>query len=72
MSIIVNPHNPKEENALLTFLESMKYEYAQVEDAVIITQNQQQEILMRDKQYEAGETETYTLDEVINHFGIKG
>jgi hypothetical protein len=71
MSIIVNPHNPQEEKALLTFLDSLKYEYAQADDIIILSPSQQQEILERDRQYEAGETEVYTLDQIINHFGIK-
>jgi hypothetical protein len=71
MSIIVNPHNQKEEKALLAFLESMKYEYTLADDAIILSPGQQQEILERDRQYEAGETKTYTLEQVINHFGIK-
>lgn len=71
MSIIVNPHNQKEEKALLAFLDSMKYEYTQADDATILSLSQQQEILERDRQYEAGETEAYTLDQVIKYFGIK-
>ena len=71
MSIIVNPHGQQEEKALLAFLDTMKYEYAQADDAIILSESEQQEILERDRQYEAGEIETYTLDQVINHFGIK-
>ncbi len=61
MSIIVNPHNPQEEKALLAFLESRKYEYTQADDAIILSPGQQREVLERDRQYEAGETEVYTL-----------
>ena len=71
MSIIVNPHNPQEEKALLAFLDNLKYEYTQADDTIALSANQQQEILKRDRQYEAGETETYTLDQVISYFGIK-
>jgi len=71
MSIIVNPHNPEEENALLAFLDSMKLDYIQAENDVLLSETQQQEILLRDKKYEAGEAETFTLNQVINHFGIK-
>jgi hypothetical protein len=31
----------------------------------------QREILDRDKQYEAGETETYSLEEIITYFKIE-
>ncbi len=71
MSIIVNPHSPQEEKALLSFLDSMKYDYTQADDAIILSSDQQQEILERDRRFEAGEIETYTLDQIINHFGIK-
>jgi hypothetical protein len=71
MSIVVNPHNQQEEKALLAFLDSMKYDYSQADDAIFLSEAQQQEILERDRQYEAGEAETFTLNQVINHFGIK-
>ncbi len=35
-----------------------------------LTDEQQQEILKRDKEYEAGETEIYSLEEIIRHFNI--
>jgi hypothetical protein len=72
MSIIVTPHNQKEEKALLAFLDSMKYEYVQAnDDAAIFSPAQQQELLERDRQFEAGEIETYTLEQVMNYFRIK-
>jgi PHD/YefM family antitoxin component YafN of YafNO toxin-antitoxin module len=71
MSIIVNPHNPKEEQALLAFLDSKKYDYTMDNETVLLSEAQKQEILERDRQYEAGETENYSLDEIIAHFNIK-
>jgi hypothetical protein len=71
MSIIVNPHNPKEEQALLAFLDSMKYDYTWDNDTFVLSEAQQKEILERDRQFESGETETYSLDEIIAHFNIK-
>jgi hypothetical protein len=71
MSIVVNPHNQQEEKALLAFLDGMKYDYSHADDAFFLSEAQQQEILDRDKQYEAGESETFTLNQVISHFGIK-
>ncbi|MBS1521599.1 MAG: addiction module protein [Bacteroidetes bacterium] len=70
MSIIVNPHNSKEEKALLAFLDSMKYDYVRDNETFILSEAQQQEILERDREYEAGKTETYSLDEIIAHFNI--
>jgi len=71
MTIVVNPHNPQEEKALLTFLDSMKYDYSQEDEALILSEAQQKEVLERDREYEAGETETYSIDEIIAHFNSK-
>ena len=71
MSIIVNPHDPKEEQALLAFLDSRKYDYTRDNETTLLSEAQQQEILERDRQFEAGEAETYSLDEIITHFNIK-
>lgn len=71
MSIIVNPHTPQEEQALLSFLDNMKYEYSQEDDTFVLSEAQQKEILERDREYEAGKTETYSIDEIIAHFNIK-
>ncbi|MEP6613696.1 MAG: hypothetical protein ABJA76_17465 [Mucilaginibacter sp.] len=71
MTIVVNPHNPQEEQALLAFLDSMKYDYATEDESFLLSDAQQQEILERDRQYEAGEAENYSLNEIIAHFNIK-
>lgn len=70
MTIVVNPHNPTEEKALLAFLDSMKLDYTKEDSLTILSEMQQQEILERDRQYEAGEMKSYSLDEVITHFNI--
>lgn len=71
MTIVVNPHNPKEEQALLAFLDNMKYDYSCGDEIFVLSEAQQKEILARDREYETGETETYTIDEIIAHFNIK-
>ena len=71
MTIVVNPHSPQEEQALLAFLDSMKYDYSREDETYVLSEAQQKEILERDREYEAGETETYSIDEVIAHFNIK-
>jgi hypothetical protein len=71
MTIVVNPHNPQEERALLAFLDNMKYDYSREEETFVLSESQQKEILERDREYEAGETETYSVDEIIAHFNIK-
>lgn len=69
MTIVVNTHNQQEESALLAFLDQMKYEY--VKGDIALSAEQQQEILDRDREFEAGKTESYSLDEIIAHFNIK-
>ena len=71
MTIIVTPHNSQEEKALLAFLDSMKYDYSQEDETLVLSEAQQKEILERDREYEAGETETYSIEEVIAHFNVK-
>jgi hypothetical protein len=71
MSIVVNPHNQQEEQALLSFLDNMKYDYTKDSSDVFLSDAQQLEILERDRQYEAGEAEVYSLAEIIAHFNLK-
>ncbi|MDB5156462.1 MAG: hypothetical protein JWR50_1169 [Mucilaginibacter sp.] len=72
MTIVVNPHNQQEESALLAFLDQMKYDYVREDkENSLLSTAQQEEVLNRDKEFEAGETETYSLDEIIAHFNIK-
>ena len=71
MTIVVNPHNQQEEKALRSFLDSMKYDYSQEDEALILSEALQNEILERDREYEAGETEIFSIDEIIAHFNIK-
>jgi hypothetical protein len=70
MSIVVNPHNQQEEQELLAFLDRMHYDYSQVE-TTILSDTQQQEILERDRQYEAGKAEVFIFNEFLAHFDIK-
>jgi hypothetical protein len=71
MTIVVTPHNQQEERALLAFLDNMQYDYSKEDDTFVLSEAEQKEILERDREYEAGETETYSIDEVIAHFNIK-
>ena len=72
MTIVVNPHNQQEESALLAFLDQMKYDYVKEgHENNLLSTAQQEEVLNRDREFEAGETETYSLDEIIAHFNIK-
>ena len=72
MTIIVNPHSLREEQEILAFLDSMNYEYITENNVTTLSEIQLLEILDRDRQYEAGEIKSYSLDEVIAHFNIGG
>ncbi|MGZ3778104.1 MAG: hypothetical protein ACXVI9_11215, partial [Mucilaginibacter sp.] len=52
-------------------LDSMKYDYSRENDTFVLSDSQQKEILERDRAFEAGETETYSIDEIIAHFQLK-
>ena len=69
MSIIVNPHSQQEEQALLAFLDELHLDYTRQE--LTISDAQLQEILERDRKYEAGETDVFTLTDIKAYFGNK-
>ncbi|MGF7079143.1 hypothetical protein [Mucilaginibacter sp. UYCu711] len=48
----------------------MKYDYVQDNGNDILSAAQQAEILARDKEYEAGEAKTYSIDEIVAYFTI--
>ncbi len=49
----------------------MKYDYSREDETFILSQAQREEILARDGEFEAGATETYSIDEIVAHFNIK-
>ncbi len=71
MTIVVNPHSPQEEQALLAFLDNSQYDYSREDEAFILSEAQQKEILQRDREYEAGETEVYSINEITAYFNTK-
>ena len=54
MTIVVNPHNPQEEQALLASLDNMKYDYSRGDETFVLSEARQKEILNRDSGYQAG------------------
>jgi hypothetical protein len=52
MAIVVYTNNQKEENALLAFLNQLNYDYEHNEP-ITLSEAQQNEILKRDRLYEA-------------------
>jgi hypothetical protein len=71
MSIVVNPHNREEEQALLAFLNSGQYDYSLDDENSVLTEIQQNELQLRDEEFEAGSTESYCIDEIVAHFHMK-
>lgn len=69
MTIVINTHNEQEEKELVKFLQLKKYEYAEEEN--ILSEQQLAEILERDAEYEAGKTETFSIDQIKSYFNIK-
>jgi hypothetical protein len=49
----------------------MKYDYSREDETFVLSEAHQNEITKRDGEYEASETETYSIDEIIAHFNIK-
>ncbi len=70
MTIVVKPHNKNEEMELLAFLDRMKYDYSR-EEPVALSETQLQETLKRDRLYEDGKTDTFSIEDIITHFKLK-
>lgn len=64
MTIVVNTHNKQEEKVLLAFLESLQYDY-QADDGIVLSEEQQEEILRRDKDFAEGRTTARPWDDVL-------
>ncbi len=71
MTIVVNPHSKEEELALLSFLDKMQYDYLKEDEEALLSDLQKKEILDRDSEFENGEAETFSLQEIAAHFNIK-
>jgi hypothetical protein len=71
MNIIVILHTKLQEEELLVFLEQRKFEYL-YEEAIVLSEEQQLEILIRDEECESGKAESFSLDEIIDYFDISG
>ena len=53
MTVVVNTLNDEQEKVLIAFLDSLQYNY-HTEGNYILTQQQQEEVLRREKDFEAG------------------
>lgn len=64
MTVVVNLKNPEEEKVLLAFLESLNYDYLTTADESELTEQQQQEVLRREKAFSEGKTSARSWDEI--------
>jgi hypothetical protein len=64
MTVVVNLRNPEEEKVLLAFLNSLHYDYESTAEISGLTQEQEQEILRRDKAFVEGRTSARAWDEI--------
>jgi hypothetical protein len=64
MTVSVNPQNGQEEKVLLAFLDSLKYDYETEEDDLFLTDEQQAEVLKRDKAFMEGKTTARDWNEI--------
>jgi putative addiction module component (TIGR02574 family) len=70
MSIIVNPHSPQEEQQLIAFLDSMKFEYSTERYIDDISDIQKAEILRREADFKAGKIKSQPWSEVRKRFSL--
>jgi hypothetical protein len=66
MTVIVNTHNEEQEKALIAFLDNLQYEY---QKDIGLTEEQQQEVLRRDHEFEAGNITSRRWDEIKKDLG---
>ncbi len=64
MTVVVNLKNPEEEKVLLAFLESLNYDYLTTAGESELTDQQQQEVLRREKAFAEGKTSSRSWDEI--------
>jgi putative addiction module component (TIGR02574 family) len=64
MTVVVNLRNSEEEKVLMAFLNSLEYDYQTTADNVVLTEEQQKEILRREKAFAEGKTSARTWDEI--------
>lgn len=65
MTVVVNTHSEQEEKALLAFLDNQKFDYQTTSDQDLLTEEQQQEILLRDEEYMSGKVEARNWKDIV-------
>ncbi len=64
MTVVVNLKKPEEEKVLIAFLESLNYDYLTTCEIINLTQEQQQEVLRREKAFAEGQTSSRSWSEI--------
>jgi hypothetical protein len=65
MTVLVNLRNPEEDKELLAFLDKKKYDYKSTSDFLVLTSEQEKEILRRDKSFAEGKTSARNWDDIV-------
>ena len=69
MTISVDTHNKQEEQVLIAFIDSLKYDYQTEEEDIFLTDTQKAEILAWDKDSKEGRTTVRDRNEIKKEMG---
>jgi hypothetical protein len=64
MTVVVNFRSPEEEKELIAFLNKKHYDYQTTSDLLILTIEQQKEIIQRDEAFTQGKTGARDWDNI--------
>lgn len=64
MTVVVNLRSMEEEKVLLAFLDSLHYDYQTTSNDIVLTVEQENEIIRRDTALTEGKTSTRSWDEI--------
>lgn len=64
MTVVVTLRTPEEEKVLLAFLDSLQYDYQATPDDIVLTGEQEKEIIRRDAALTEGKTSARDWDEI--------
>ena len=69
MTVVINLRNSEEEKVLLAFLDSLHYDYQSESDSSVLTTEQKNEIIRRDKAFAEGKTDARDWNEIKKELG---
>jgi hypothetical protein len=66
MTVVVKLRNSEEEKVLLAFLNSLEYDYQTEPDNIVLTEEQQKEVLLREEAFNKGKTTARSWEDIKN------